>query len=53
LRSIFEKPALAELALFIEEELIREIAQYTEEEAKNLLKEDRVCLPSKASPGQV
>jgi acyl carrier protein len=40
LRSIFEKPTIVELALIIEEELIREIAQYTEEEAASLLKED-------------
>ncbi len=40
LRSIFEKPTIVELALVIEEELIREIAQYTEEEAESLLKED-------------
>lgn len=39
LRSIFEKPTILELALVIEEELIREIAQYTEEEAESLLKE--------------
>jgi amino acid adenylation domain-containing protein len=40
LRSIFEKPTIVELALVIEEELIREIAQYTEEEAESLLRED-------------
>jgi amino acid adenylation domain-containing protein len=40
LRSIFEKNTIVELALVIEEELIREIAQYTEEEAETLLKED-------------
>ena len=40
LRSIFEKPTIVELALVIEEELIREIAQYTEKEAESLLKED-------------
>jgi amino acid adenylation domain-containing protein len=39
LRSIFEKPTIVELALVIEEELIREIAERTEEEAANLLKE--------------
>lgn len=39
LRSIFEMSTVSELALFIEEELIREITQYTEEEAENLLKE--------------
>jgi amino acid adenylation domain-containing protein len=40
LRSIFEKPTIGELALVIEEELIREISQYTEEEAESLLNED-------------
>jgi amino acid adenylation domain-containing protein len=39
LRSIFEKPTILELALAIEEELIREIARYTEEEAERLLNE--------------
>jgi surfactin family lipopeptide synthetase A len=39
LRTIFEKPTIVELALVVEEELIREIAQYTEEEAETLLKE--------------
>jgi amino acid adenylation domain-containing protein len=40
LRSIFEKTTIVELALVIEEELIREIARYTEEEAESLLRED-------------
>jgi amino acid adenylation domain-containing protein len=39
LRSIFERPTIVELALVIEEELIREIAKHTEEEAASLLKE--------------
>lgn len=40
LRSIFEKPTLTELATTIEEELIREISQYSEEEAERLLNKD-------------
>jgi len=40
LRSIFERPTVAELAMVIEEEIIKEIDQYTEEEAASLLKKE-------------